>query len=320
MIEVEIRLNLGAALLMDQEPESQPAEPAAPPIQHRRNWRLPLLLFIATIISTFWSGAAGFASFALVFEHELVGPILVEHWREGLVYMASVLAILGAHEMGHFLLAVRHRIPASWPFFIPMPILPFGTMGAVIAMQGYKANRTQLFDIGIAGPLAGLLVAIPITIAGILQADLAPVHMKGHEFHDPVIVEFLIYWLRPDAQGRELLLNPMLTAGWVGFLITGLNMMPVSQLDGGHISYALLGRRAHLIARLTVLAAIVFMVWMQVAAWALMLVLVLVMGVDHPPTANDQAPLGRLRTALGWASLSIPILCFPVMGITEISG
>src|SRR5688500_4670600 len=131
-----------------------PVEEESPPTRRKRIWRLPLLLFVATVISTFWAGAADFAAPALFFQHELVGRILAEHWRDGLVYMGAVLAILGAHEMGHFVLAMRHGVPASWPFFIPMPISPLGTMGAVIGMQGHKANRVQLFDIGIAGPIA----------------------------------------------------------------------------------------------------------------------------------------------------------------------
>jgi membrane-associated protease RseP (regulator of RpoE activity) len=267
----------------------------------------------------------------LVFDEDKrsqIGDMLLNNWRNGLMYMLAVLAILGAHEMGHFLMSVRHRIPASWPFFIPMPISPFGTMGAVIAMEGYKANRKQLFDIGIAGPLAGLVVAIPITMAGIQQAsvvDMRKVEMLRRvspkppeisQFHDPLLIEWLIAWQRPEVANSELWLNPLLMAGWVGFLITGLNMMPISQLDGGHISYALFGRRAHLLARLMVLAAVVFMVWMQVPTWSVMVLLVLIMGVDHPPTADDQVPLGKVRTILGWASLSSPSLCFPALGIT----
>lgn len=296
----------------------QPVVEAAQPSRRKRNWRLPLLLFVATVISTFWAGAAGFDAIVLVLENEAAGPILLGHWRDGLVYMAAVLAFLAAHEMGHFLMAVRHKVAASWPFFIPMPISPIGTMGAVIRMEGENANRLQLFDIGIAGPIAGLVVAIPLTILGIQQAQVAPAHSSGFSVDDPLLAELMIRWLRPDAYNGELVLNPLLMAGWVAMLLTGLNMMPIGQLDGGHITYALLGRRAHFVARLIVLAAVVFMVWMRVPMWAPMLLVLAVIGVDHPPTADDQAPLGPVRTALGWASLLIPILCFPAMGISQI--
>jgi Zn-dependent protease len=295
----------------------------------RRRWRLPLALFVITCLSTFWAGVAGKHALYLVYPQayqtrqsypDVIANMVQAKWTEGLTYMSAVIAILAAHEMGHFLLTLRHRIPASWPFFIPMPISFVGTMGAVIAMQAYRANRRQLFDIGIAGPLAGLVVAIPITIVGIQQArvvDLPPqIALQADHFDDPLLVELLIRWLRPDATQGELYLNPLLMAGWVGFLITGLNMMPISQLDGGHISYALLGRRAHVLARVVVLAAVIFMLWAEVYQWAVMLILVALIGLDHPPTADDDVPLGLGRTILGWSSFAIPILCFPVMGVS----
>ena len=250
--------------------------------------------------------------------------------------MLAVMAILLAHEMGHFLLTLRHRIPASWPFFIPMPLSFIGTMGAVIGMQGFRADRRQLFDIGIAGPLAGLVVAIPITCLGIeaiaSSRIVAPPTPRAEgagdvpagtprviitEFHDPLLVKLLIRWLRPEVGHDQFNTNPLWMAGWVGLLITGLNMLPISQLDGGHISYALFGRRAHLLARCLVLAAVVFVLAAQVYMWTLMLLLLMFIGIDHPPTADDRVTLGRGRKLLGLLSLAIPILCFPPMGITS---
>lgn len=302
--------------------------------RRQRRWRLPLGLFVATCFSTLWAGAAGTQAVALFVPP--AWPHLRLDWGDGLIYMVAVMAILLAHEMGHFVLTLRHRIPASLPFFIPMPISPIGTMGAVIGMQAFRADRRQLFDIGIAGPLAGLVVALPILFVGIQRAEQSPPlsslvaaatpddgvapgatrTVQVTEFHDPLLVKLLVRWLRPDIDPNRIDANPLWMAGWVGLLITGLNMLPISQLDGGHISYALFGKRAHLIARMFVLVAVVYMVATNTYMWVVMLALLMFLGVDHPPTANDGASLGWGRRLLGLASLAIPVLCFPPQGIS----
>ncbi|MFO0896021.1 MAG: site-2 protease family protein [Pirellulales bacterium] len=279
-----------------------------------RRWFLPIFLFLATCVSTFWAGTTNGEVWA-----ELNGHQLLDYWQDGLLYMRAVLAILLAHEMGHFLQALRYGVPASLPYFIPMPFTPLGTMGAVIGMNGLQANRRELFDIGLSGPIAGLVLAIPITCIGILEASVANFApgAGGFVFHDPLLVKWLIQWLRPDVPaGRELMLNPWLRAGWVGMLITGLNMMPVSQLDGGHVTYALFGRGAHWIARMFLFLAVVAMVYTHTYMWMAMVFVVFLIGPDHPPTADDEAPLGPVRWLLGFASLAIPILCFPPLGLS----
>jgi membrane-associated protease RseP (regulator of RpoE activity) len=227
------------------------------------------------------------------------------------MYMLAVMGILLAHEMGHFLQAVRYRVPASLPYFIPMPMFVIGTMGAVIGMRGLQANRKELFDIGLSGPWAGLILAIPISIAGVMIADPFPMDAPvGLHLHDPLAFKTLMWLLRDDlAPGQELQLNPLLHAGWVGMLVTGLNMLPIGQLDGGHVAYAILGRRAHWLARGMVLVAGLYIVIAQQFAWVLMLLLVVFFGVRHPPTSDDSAPLGWLRIIIGLISLIIPIMC-----------
>jgi membrane-associated protease RseP (regulator of RpoE activity) len=284
----------------------------------RRRVLLPFILFAVTCLSTFWAGAT---------DWEPVAPaarrVALSNWDQGLTYMACVLAILLTHELGHFFATVWYRIPASLPIFIPFPITPIGTMGAVIGMDGRTANRKEIFDIGIAGPLAGLLAAVPILWMGISQLDLTgPVY--GMERYDcPLLVEWMIRALRPEAGAvsaiRSSQLNAYFMAGWVGLLITGLNMLPVSQLDGGHVIYALFGRRAHWIARGFIFAAILFIVLGEALIWSPMVILVILLGTDHPPTADDTVELGSWRTALGYGSLLIPILCFPLRGITMIT-
>ena len=227
--------------------------------------------------------------------------MLIGRWHDGLVYMAAVMGILLAHEMGHFVQAVRYGVPASLPFFIPMPFTPLGTMGAVIGMQGSEADRKELFDIGLSGPLAGLLVALPITWIGIQQAEPFPLNVPaGIHYQDPLLFKVLMQKLHPELlPGQELTMNPLLMAGWVGMLITGLNMLPISQLDGGHVSYALFGKGSFWIARGVVVAALAFMRITGVYGWMVMLLLVMLIGIQHPPTANDRVELGWGRAHPG---------------------
>jgi len=286
-------------------------------------WRLPLMLFLATCVSTFFAGATrsipavwngnGFklASFD---DLELRWAILSQ-WRDGVTYMVCVLAILLAHEFGHFIATRWYRIRATWPLFLPMPFSPFGTLGAVIMMDHRQADRRQIFDIGLAGPLAGLVVAIPLMAWGIhdLKLDAAP---AGLTIDLPLLSRWFLALLQPNFRMETgLTINqasPMFLAAWVGFVVTGLNMLPVSQLDGGHVTYALFGRRSEYIGWTFMTVAILIIAqWFSLYfMWSVMTVLVLLMGVAHPPTANDDVPLGPGRTLLGLISLLIPVLTF----------
>lgn len=246
------------------------------------------------------------------------------NWQQGLTYMSAVLAILLTHEMGHFIQTVRHRIPASYPLCIPVPFNPIGTMGAVIGMDGLRANRKQIFDIGIAGPLAGLVVAIPILWIGVQRLDLSrPPAPNEIQLYNPLIVQWMLARLHPQWAEQAWVgisqVNPFFMAGWVGMLITGLNMLPISQLDGGHTIYGLFGVDAKKIARAFIIIAILYVVLNleQTAIWTPMLILVILMGVDHPPTADDSVELDNWRWMIGVWSLGIPIVCFPLLGLRQ---
>jgi membrane-associated protease RseP (regulator of RpoE activity) len=244
------------------------------------------------------------------------GPVLElirENWRDGLIFMSCVMAVLLFHEMGHFVMTLRYRVPASFPFFIPVPFMITGTMGAVIAMDPYKANRKEVFDIGLAGPLAGLLLTIPMTVYGIIHAtyDFPVPNVPYVEYGDPLLVTLLIPLLRDLPEGAVLEVNAVYMAGWVGMLVTGLNMLPVSQLDGGHVLHGVFGRYSRMLARAFLISAIAFIVMFDAYHWILMLVLVIIIGPDHPPTADDTIRIGPLRWLLGLASLAIPVFCFP---------
>ncbi|MBI5756938.1 MAG: site-2 protease family protein [Planctomycetales bacterium] len=265
---------------------------------HRRV-TLPLLLFFATCFSTYSVG--------------------------GLTYAVPVMAILGAHEFGHYLQARRYGVPATFPLFIPFPGSPIGTMGAVIIQGAGWADRKALFDIAVSGPLAGLVLAIPALIYGIqwstvIQIDLTKPAMY---FGEPLVVQCLIsliHGARPE--GQDIVLHPVGFAGWVGVFITGLNLLPIGQLDGGHILYALLLRRSHVVARWLLRGAVIAVVVAgsfvnpSYFGWSLMLVLLVMMGSRHPPTADDYVPLGLGRKVIGWATLLFVLIGFTPAPLT----
>ena len=251
---------------------------------------LPIVLFVATGLSTFLVGGPAFS-------------------------LALMLTLL-AHELGHYLQARRYGVPASLPYFIPMPISPIGTMGAVILMAPGMGNRRTLFDIAITGPLAGLIPALFCCVLGLQWSEVVVVadNQMGLALGEPLLFKLLVYLtFGPLAEGQDVILHPVAFAGWVGVFITALNLFPIGQLDGGHVLYALLLRRAHALAKGLLLAAAAAVVVWGYWGWTLMLILLVWMGPVHPPTANDGVPLGTGRTVLGWASLLFVPLGFTPM-------
>jgi membrane-associated protease RseP (regulator of RpoE activity) len=330
--------------VLSAEVGDSPAEPVYPELKGsdfdrrferrplRRRVRLPILLFLATCLSTFWVGCADWRPTDVdkMQTWPAVAQTITSNWKQGVEYMLAVLAILLAHEMGHFVLTLIHRIPASYPLCIPVPFNPIGTMGAVIGMEGMRANRREIFDIGLAGPLAGLIVALPILWVGVGRLDVRAEPLPGEvQLYNPVAVRWMLEAQHPQvapADGESdhywigvSQVNSLFMAGWVGMLVTGLNMLPISQLDGGHTIYGLFGRDAQSVARGFLVVAITYVVMNLEAAavWAPMLVLVILMGVDHPPTSDDEVELDTPRWVLGAASLAIPVLCFPLLGLKQ---
>jgi membrane-associated protease RseP (regulator of RpoE activity) len=289
----------------------EPFLPAEPVVRSTRRLpaprlRLQVLLFLLTCLTTFAAGAVGWEPFLLGVD-EGIAERIAANWPRGLAYAAAVMAVLAAHEAGHFIAARIHGIPATLPFFIPVPVLLTGTMGAVIGMEGSRASRRQLFDIAIAGPLAGLVVALPLLAWGLQTGEAA----AASPFALPPLARWMLAALRPDlGVNRTVVPNAAFMAGWVGLLVTGLNMLPVSQLDGGHISAALFGRRGNWVARGVLLAAIAAIVVLGSYNWVVMVVVVALIGVDHPPIRDDGRPLGPLRTVLGILSFLIPVVTF----------
>jgi Zn-dependent protease len=293
--------------------------------RHRRLKLVPAVLFVLTLCSTFFVGICDWNPNALIdslLQSNQPAPLLVlrklvlDNWQQGLTYMFCVVLILLLHEMGHFIYTLIYRVPASFPIFLPFPINPIGTMGAVIAMHGMAANRRQIFDIGIAGPLVGLVAAVPIAYWGVAQLDMTTQALGGIGFRLPLIMQWFanitdVPGYEPGKSVWLSQLNPMFVAGWVGMLITGFNMMPIGQLDGGHVTYTLFGTRANLIARITITLIVAFMVYHQNYLLLVMVTLLLMVGTDHPPTRDETVRLDPFRYGLGLLSLTIPILCFP---------
>ena len=251
----------------------------------RKLW-LHLLLFVLTIGTTTWAA----------------GPI----------YSVSVLSILTAHEFGHYFAARYYHVPATLPYFIPFPSL-LGTLGAVIRMSPYIPNRRALFDIAAAGPIAGLVVAFPLSFIGIYLSEHVPSSVQTGNWislGDPLIfraMQWLIFGSQPH--DAELLLHPIAFAGWVGLFVTALNLLPISQLDGGHINFALFGRRSKLVAGIAFLA-LAIVTAIQGFQYLIMLILLWFMGIGHPPTLNDRLDLGTLRRRIGFGLLIVFVLCF----------
>ena len=258
--------------------------PAAMVERKSRIW-LHLLLFALTVVTTTVMG--------------------------GWIYSVSLLTILTAHEFGHYFAARHHRVRATLPYFIPFPSF-LGTLGAVIRMSTYIPSRRALFDIAAAGPIAGLVVAIPLSIVGVAISEHVPagdpdgVIILG----DPLLFR-AIEWALLDPRGEEveLLLHPVAFAGWVGLFVTALNLLPISQLDGGHIGYALFGRRSRFIAGLA-FVGLALVTLSHGYHYTVMLVLLWFMGIKHPPTLNDSLPLGRDRRIVGIALGVIFVLSF----------
>jgi membrane-associated protease RseP (regulator of RpoE activity) len=305
----------------------------------RQRWFVPLMLLIATLLSMTWAGIAAWAPMNLIGDAYTSGSLfefrrhVLANWFPGLLFSLSLTLILGAHELGHYFATKFYKIQSSLPIFIPFPISPTGTCGAVILMDGNRADRKQIFDIGLAGPIAGLVFAIPIAILGLMVGSPPETRGKSIQFGQPLIVQWLSSSMpvqsptgeNVDIAGGALLkansisneaMNPLLMAAWVGFLVTGLNMVPISQLDGGHVIFGLLGRNSKFVAWSAYIACIGYVIYTSYTfgqpEFIVMLLLIPIMGITHPPSRNDDVQLGLTRQIIGLLSLAIPLLCIPL--------
>jgi membrane-associated protease RseP (regulator of RpoE activity) len=278
---------------------------------------LHLGLFVATVVTTLLAGAL---ERGVAFSAVLAEPSRI---LAGVPFSVTLIAILGIHEFGHYGVGRHHGMPVSLPFFIPVPpVQPFilGTLGAVIRLRGAIRDRRALFDMAIAGPLAGLVIAIPAYVLGVSWSrviSVAEISGRGGDepFLGPSVLSVLLHRLvlgpmPPNAGGIEL--HPVATAAWFGFFVTALNLIPAGQLDGGHIVYALFGGRHALISKLAVGGLVLIGFAFGSINWLVWAALIVgLMGFRHSPTMDDITPLDGRRRALGMFALILLFLLLP---------
>jgi membrane-associated protease RseP (regulator of RpoE activity) len=280
-----------------------------------RVW-LHALLLALTVVTTTLVGIDTYveflADFAAVPYLPGLSPGLV---LRGLWYSGTILAILGCHELGHYFACRYYDVDASLPYFLPIPVSITGTLGAFIRIREPIPTKRMLFDIGVAGPIAGFVVAVPALFLGVAMSHVVrvPAGFGGLELGEPMLFQFaerLLFGAIPA--GYSLNLHPMAFAAWFGLLATALNLFPIGQLDGGHISYAVLGRRSSQVTMAT-LAIAVGLSWFS-SSWRVWTVLMIVMlfafGRHHPPTFDADVPLDRTRLWLALFALVMFIVCF----------
>jgi len=287
-------------LLVELIPEFAIIEPA-PATPRRRVW-LPAALFFTTCASTFTAGM-------------LFSDHFSEGWwpatQDGLMYASAVMTILLCHEMGHYLQARRYGVRATLPYFIPMPLTPIGTFGAVIAMEPRQGNRKAVFDIGISGPLAGLVPTLLFLCLGLSWSHYKPIEQDDIILGAPLLVKAIFTSMYgPVPLGQHIAYHPVAFAGWVGLLITSINLIPIGQLDGGHILYGMFRKKAHVASLVVLVVAISLSIRFWLPHYWLMLGLIAFMGTRHPPTLDDSVPLGKWRYVLGLATLAFVIFGF----------
>ena len=274
------------------------------------------LLFLLTIITTTLVGADQYAGFLADFKQPGALPMTVSSLLlRGLWYSGTILGILGCHELGHYFACRYYDVDASLPYFLPVPISITGTLGAFIRIREPIPQKRMLFDIGIAGPIAGFLVAVPALFFGVAMSHVVkvPDNFVGLELGEPLLfkaVSWLFWGSVPN--GYSLNLHPMAFAAWFGLLATALNLFPIGQLDGGHISYAVLGPRSTVVTFVMLGVALVLTFFS--ASWivwtGLLMVMLFMVGPRHPRVFDEEEPLDRTRLLLALCAVVIFILCF----------
>ncbi len=295
--------------------------PQDPPGLPRRN----LLLFLLTLATTsYW----GFLQYQYFYLEPEVG-ITLNPFREpmlllaGLPFGIAVIAFLAAHEMGHYLACRYYGIRATLPYFIPIPpigpvLLP-GTMGAVIRIKSPITTRRALFDIAVAGPLAGFVAAMPILAVGLAQSRVVDESSLGPSIGlgEPLIwAPLQVLFAPPLSQGETLLAHPLAFVGWFALLVTAMNLLPIGQLDGGHLLYSITPRHHRKIS-LLLIAAMFYAGWRFFTGWFIFAILILVaLGTKHPRPLSFEGSLGPLRLLLLWISILIFVTSFMIEPIT----
>ncbi len=333
------------------EPPPEPPPQAFGVASRQHRWPIHIGLLLLTLLTTLYCGYDYHVQFTARSAEEaqrLWGLLLTRPWLfvyHGAPFSLTLLLILLTHEMGHYLSCRHHGVDATPPFVIPappviplpppigwligilagfplglgdwlaMPFNPFGTFGAVIRIRSFFHNRKQLFDVGIAGPLAGFALIVPALIAGVwLSGEFVSSSPDSTVvvFGEPLAFQWAVQLFFHGSKESDILLHPIGWAAWFGLLATSINLLPIGQLDGGHVVYAVFGPRVH---RFVSILAFVGLVGLNVFSWpalgyAVFALILLAMGFRHPPTYNDESRLDRGRTWLAVIGLIVFILTF----------
>jgi len=275
--------------------------------------KVNFILFIFTIATTAWAGAVYWSGY------DSIDWLSARAWGMGsLTFTLPLLAILGIHEMGHYVVARRYKVRASLPFFLPAPGTLLGTFGAMISMRDPMPNRKALLDIGASGPVLGLVTAIPITLLGffLMSVDPRPIPANtggGFAIDLPLLYRILAMFLPIPS---DTLLHPTAFAGWVGLFVTALNLLPAGQLDGGHVARAVLGEQGKYVS--WGFLAFMFVLGLFFAGWFIIAVFILMLGARHPPPLNDLTKLDGRRYLLAGGAAAVMILSFVAIPLTLI--
>ena len=260
-----------------------------------------LVLFVITLVTTLIAGTLQQGINPLEYPWYL--------WK-GIPFSFTLLLILGSHEFGHYFMSKKHHVDVTLPYFIPAPSI-IGTFGAFIKMKSPITDRRILLDIGAAGPLAGIIVAIPVLFVGLTLSEIVP-ETAGNGIHlgTSILFSFINWFVHGFMpENTSLILHPIAFSGWIGLLVTCLNLLPVGQLDGGHVAYAILGFKQRIVARVTMVILVVLGItgWRGWLVWA---VLLCFMGISHPPVVYDWITLDKKRKVIGWITLIVFALTF----------
>ena len=265
-----------------------------------------LVLFFLTIVSTLIAGSV------MQGGDPFDNPVDII-W--GIPFSMTLMLILGCHEFGHYYYALKHNVDASLPYFLPAPPYLFiiGTFGAFIKIKSPIYKKDALLQIGAAGPIAGFIIAVPALVIGLLLSDIIAINdqYKGIILGDSLLMKIFTYIIFPDlSAGHDILLHPIAFAGWIGLLVTMLNLLPIGQLDGGHIAYAMLGNKQALVGWIA-LGALFSLSFLSLnwLIWGL-LILLLMRSAKHPPIHDITIPLSKKNKNIGYLCFLIFILCF----------
>jgi membrane-associated protease RseP (regulator of RpoE activity) len=284
-----------------------------------------LVLFLLTVLTCTAAGAGHYADFLSDFGRNHPSLSWMQLALGGLWFSVPFLGFLTAHEFGHYFVGRWHGLRPSLPYYLPVPLPITGSLGAVIVFRGQFPDRRVLFDFAAGGPLAGFVVAVIALCCGLAWSPVVrlPDHFEGVWMGEPLIYQWLSQaFAGPVQDGWSLNLHPTAFAGWLGLLFTMMNLVPVSQLDGGHIAYAVVRRHSRWLTIAGMVTLAVFILWLKAYSWSLWMVVLLVImrivGWQHPPSLDDEVPLGTTRLLLAVLLIAIFVLCFMPVPLSPI--